>query len=173
MHVRPVDIVCVDTLKHELLFAPTHRGRRRGCLPLVGGSRLSLVQRPRRRAAGPRYTKGVARIEWVPDPGVRNEPLDCRVYATAELHGLYMAEGRADGRFLPWRITVSLAERDLARSITSTLLVRQTDDKRGIHCIDHAVIDGALGFQSPEIVSSVVDEDRLIFDHDAQKAVPD
>lgn len=38
-----------------------------------------------------RDTRGVARIEWVPDPGVRNEPLDCRVYATTALHGLYAA----------------------------------------------------------------------------------
>lgn len=36
-------------------------------------------------------TRGVARIEWVPDPGVRNEPLDCRVYATAALHGFCAA----------------------------------------------------------------------------------
>lgn len=36
-----------------------------------------------------RYTRGVARIEWVVDSGVRNEPLDARVYATAALHGLY------------------------------------------------------------------------------------
>ena len=26
-----------------------------------------------------KWHKGVARIEWVPDKGVRNEPLDCRV----------------------------------------------------------------------------------------------
>ena len=36
-----------------------------------------------------RWTKGVAKIEWLVDSGVRNEPLDCRVYATAALHGLY------------------------------------------------------------------------------------
>lgn len=36
-----------------------------------------------------RYHKGVPRIEWQVDRGVRNEPLDCRVYATAALHGLY------------------------------------------------------------------------------------
>ncbi|MFM9860570.1 phage terminase large subunit family protein [Pseudoxanthobacter sp. M-2] len=36
-----------------------------------------------------RYHKGVARIDWLVDRGVRNEPLDCRVYATAALHGLY------------------------------------------------------------------------------------
>lgn len=38
-----------------------------------------------------RYIRGVARIEWVPDPGARNQPLDCRVYTTAALHGLYAA----------------------------------------------------------------------------------
>lgn len=38
-----------------------------------------------------KWRAGVARIEWVPDPGVRNEPLDCRVYATAALAGLTSA----------------------------------------------------------------------------------
>jgi len=36
-----------------------------------------------------RFVKGVAAREWRKDPGVRNEALDCRVYATAALHGLY------------------------------------------------------------------------------------
>lgn len=36
-----------------------------------------------------RWHKGVPRIEWLVDRGVRNEPLDARVYATAALHGLY------------------------------------------------------------------------------------
>ena len=36
-----------------------------------------------------RYVRGVARLEWIPDKSVRNEPLDCRVYAQAALHGLY------------------------------------------------------------------------------------
>jgi phage terminase large subunit GpA-like protein len=38
-----------------------------------------------------KWSRGVARLEWVPDPGVRNEPLDCRVYATAALYGLAAA----------------------------------------------------------------------------------
>ncbi|MCA3572753.1 MAG: phage terminase large subunit family protein [Aestuariivirga sp.] len=36
-----------------------------------------------------KWTRGMARIEWVKDGGVRNEPLDCRVYGSAALHGLY------------------------------------------------------------------------------------
>lgn len=36
-----------------------------------------------------RYVRGVAVREWRKDPGVRNEAFDCRVYATAALHGLY------------------------------------------------------------------------------------
>jgi phage terminase large subunit GpA-like protein len=43
-----------------------------------------VSERPVRKYAG-----GVARMEWIVDRGVRNEPLDCRVYATAALHGLY------------------------------------------------------------------------------------
>lgn len=38
-----------------------------------------------------KWHRGAARIVWVHDRGVRNEPLDCRVYATAALHGLYAA----------------------------------------------------------------------------------
>lgn len=38
-----------------------------------------------------KWRRGVARIEWVPDPSIRNEPLDCRVYATAALAGLAAA----------------------------------------------------------------------------------
>jgi phage terminase large subunit GpA-like protein len=38
-----------------------------------------------------KWRRGVARIEWIPDPAVRNEPLDCRVYATAALSGLAAA----------------------------------------------------------------------------------
>jgi phage terminase large subunit GpA-like protein len=35
-----------------------------------------------------RYPRGRLVREWVKDPGVRNEALDCRVYAYAALHGL-------------------------------------------------------------------------------------
>jgi phage terminase large subunit GpA-like protein len=38
-----------------------------------------------------KYSRGVARLEWITDRGVRNEPLDCRVYAMAAVHGLYAA----------------------------------------------------------------------------------
>ncbi|BBF92113.1 terminase gpA endonuclease subunit [Blastochloris tepida] len=41
-----------------------------------------------------KYTRGVARLEWVKDAGVRNEGLDTRVYATAALHGLFAAGWR-------------------------------------------------------------------------------
>lgn len=38
-----------------------------------------------------RYHKGVAVMQWRKDPGVRNEALDCRVYAFAALQGLVAA----------------------------------------------------------------------------------
>ena len=38
-----------------------------------------------------KWKAGVARIWWVADPNVRNEPLDCRVYACAALAGLTSA----------------------------------------------------------------------------------
>lgn len=34
------------------------------------------------------YKNGIAKIKWVPVSGARNEPLDCRVYAYAALHGV-------------------------------------------------------------------------------------
>lgn len=37
------------------------------------------------------YRKGVALMEWRKDPGVRNEALDCRVYAFAALQGIIAA----------------------------------------------------------------------------------
>lgn len=89
--LAPVHIVGVDTLKHGLLSrlriddggpGACHWPAERDYLWFTG----LVAERPVRR-----YTRGVARIEWVPDPGVRNEPLDCRVYATAALHGLYAA----------------------------------------------------------------------------------
>jgi len=89
--LAPVHMVGVDSLKHGLLS--------RLRIDDGGGGSCRwpadrdyfwfqgiVAERPVRR-----WTKGVARIEWVPDPGVRNEPLDCRVYATAALHGLYAA----------------------------------------------------------------------------------
>ncbi|PZP04728.1 MAG: terminase, partial [Sphingomonas hengshuiensis] len=90
-HLAPVHIVGVDTLKHGLLSrlriddggaGACHWPAERDYHWFTG----IVAERPVRR-----YLKGVARIEWVPDPGVRNEPLDCRVYATAALHGLFAA----------------------------------------------------------------------------------
>lgn len=40
-----------------------------------------------------RYVRGHAKIEWHLPSHARNEPLDCRVYATAALHG-WLATGR-------------------------------------------------------------------------------
>jgi phage terminase large subunit GpA-like protein len=42
------------------------------------------------------YRAGVPKIEWKRDPGVRNEPLDCRVYAMAALHALHARGVRLD-----------------------------------------------------------------------------
>lgn len=89
--VAPVFILGVDAMKSTLLArlrieeagpAACHWPVDREYLWFAG----LVAERPVRR-----YTRGVARIEWVPDPGVRNEPLDCRVYAMAALHGLYAA----------------------------------------------------------------------------------
>jgi phage terminase large subunit GpA-like protein len=89
--LSPVFIVGVDGIKTALLarlrieapapgfvHVPTERD--------LDWYRGVTAERPIRR-----YVKGVPRIEWLKDSGVRNEPLDCRVYATAALHGLYAA----------------------------------------------------------------------------------
>jgi phage terminase large subunit GpA-like protein len=34
-----------------------------------------------------KFTRGIGRIVWLHDPGTINEPLDCRIYAMAALHG--------------------------------------------------------------------------------------
>lgn len=90
-NLAPVHIVGVDTLKHGLLARlRIEDGGAGACHWPVDRDYLwftgIVAERPVRR-----WTKGVARLEWVLDPGVRNEPLDCRVYATAALHGLYAA----------------------------------------------------------------------------------
>lgn len=87
--VAPVFIVGVDGLKRQLY------DRLRIGEPGPGYAHFPAIrdhwwfsglvaERPVRR-----WHRGAARIEWVVDRGVRNEPLDCRVYATAALHGLY------------------------------------------------------------------------------------
>lgn len=89
--LAPVHIVGVDTLKHGLFSRLRIEDGGAGACHWPADREYFwhqglVAERPVRR-----YTRGVARIEWVPDPGVRNEPLDCRVYATAALHGLYAA----------------------------------------------------------------------------------
>lgn len=84
----PLHIIGVDGLKHQLL------ARLRLSEPGPGVCHFPserdptwfaglLAERPIRK-----YSRGVPRIEWVVDRGVRNEPLDCRIYAIAALAGL-------------------------------------------------------------------------------------
>lgn len=84
----PLHIIGVDGLKHQLL------ARLRLSEPGPGACHFPsdrdptwfaglLAERPIRK-----YSRGVPRIEWVVDRGVRNEPLDCRIYAIAALAGL-------------------------------------------------------------------------------------
>jgi phage terminase large subunit GpA-like protein len=89
--MTPLHIVGVDGLK-STLFArlrladgqpgachfPSDRDR--------GWFMGLLAERPVRK-----FTRGVARIEWIVDRSVRNEPLDCRIYAMAALAGLAAA----------------------------------------------------------------------------------
>ncbi|MEM6383442.1 MAG: phage terminase large subunit family protein [Pseudomonadota bacterium] len=87
--VAPIHIVGVDNLKHTLM----------GRLRMEEGVGPGVVHVPVTRdhdwfaglvaeRAVRKYVKGVARLEWIHDRGVRNEPLDCRVYAMAALAGL-------------------------------------------------------------------------------------
>lgn len=90
--MAPVHIVGVDTIKHTTYARLRIEDRTGPCVAHFPNDRdwfwfTGLVsERPIRK-----YRNGVPRIEWIVDGGVRNEPLDCRVYATAALHGLYAA----------------------------------------------------------------------------------
>ena len=92
----PVFIVGVDTLKTALYARLRLDGPGPGRLHFPGDRDLDwyrglTAERPIRK-----FHKGVAKIEWITDNSARNEPLDCRVYATAALHGLYATGYRLD-----------------------------------------------------------------------------
>ena len=94
--LAPLFIVGVDGIKHTLLARLRASDPGPGCCHFPQGRDRDwfaglTAERPVRK-----WTKGVARIEWVPDPGVRNEPLDCRVYAIAALQGLIATGIRPD-----------------------------------------------------------------------------
>lgn len=89
----PVYIVGVDGLKGTLMarLRVAQAGPGYCHFPLERDANwfAGLVsERPIRR-----YVRGVAKIEWVLDTGVRNEPLDCRVYAMACREGLSVLFG--------------------------------------------------------------------------------
>ena len=86
--VAPLFIVGVDSIKHTLISrlridepgaGYCHFPRDRD----LDYFRGLTAERPVRI-----YKGGVAKIKWVVDSGVRNEPLDCRVYTIAALNGL-------------------------------------------------------------------------------------
>lgn len=97
--VAPVFIVGVDSLKSTLYARLRHAETQGPGVVHLPVDRDGLwfsglvAERPVRK-----WNKGVARIEWLVDKGVRNEPLDCRVYATAALHGLRAAGISVDDR---------------------------------------------------------------------------
>ena len=84
----PLHIVGVDGLKHQLLARLRLTGAGPGVCHFPADRDPTwfaglLAEKPVRK-----FTRGLARIEWILDRGVRNEPLDCRVYAIAALAGL-------------------------------------------------------------------------------------
>lgn len=86
--LAPLFIIGVDGIKHTLLARLRITEPGPGCCHFPADRDrdwfLGLTsERPVRK-----WKKGVARIEWLVDSGVRNEPLDCRVYAAAALQGL-------------------------------------------------------------------------------------
>ncbi|AXS39705.1 phage terminase large subunit family protein [Breoghania sp. L-A4] len=85
--LAPLFIIGVDGIKHTLLARLRITEPGPGCCHFPAERDrdwfLGLTaERPVRK-----WKKGVAKIEWVKDSGVRNEPLDCRVYAAAALQG--------------------------------------------------------------------------------------
>lgn len=84
----PIHIVGVDGLKHQLLARLRLSEAGPGACHFPSDRDPSwfaglLSEKPVRK-----FSRGVARIEWIVDRGVRNEPLDCRIYAIAALAGL-------------------------------------------------------------------------------------
>lgn len=95
--VAPLHIVGVDQAKHTL-FGRLRAGQTAGpgaCHFPDGRDHDWFAGLVAERAIR-RYVRGVAKLEYKKDPAVRNEPLDCRVYASAAIHGLFAAGLRLD-----------------------------------------------------------------------------
>lgn len=85
----PIYIVGVDSLKSQLYSRLRLEDEGPGYCHMPGGRDADwfaglVSERPIKK-----WHKGVAKIEWQPARSIRNEPLDCRIYATSALHGLY------------------------------------------------------------------------------------
>ncbi|MFS8184216.1 phage terminase large subunit family protein [Pseudovibrio denitrificans] len=86
--LAPLYIVGVDSLKHTLISRLRIEAACAGYCHFPEGRDLDYFRGITAEKPVRVYKGGVAKIKWVADSGVRNEPLDCRVYASAALHGL-------------------------------------------------------------------------------------
>lgn len=90
--LAPVHIVGVDTIKGTL-FSRLRQAERTGPgvshFPDDRGEEWFHGLTAERAVR--KMVRGVGKIEYIKAASARNEPLDCRVYATAALHGLYAA----------------------------------------------------------------------------------
>ncbi|WP_108819345.1 phage terminase large subunit family protein [Pseudovibrio sp. Alg231-02] len=86
--LAPLYIVGVDSLKHTLISRLRIEAASAGYCHFPEGRDLDYFRGITAEKPVRVYKGGVAKIKWVADSGVRNEPLDCRIYASAALHGL-------------------------------------------------------------------------------------
>lgn len=86
--VAPLFIVGVDSIKHTLLSRFRIEEPGSGFCHFPQDRDLDYYRGLTSEKPVRIYKGGVAKIKWVVDSGVRNEPLDCRVYAVAALNGL-------------------------------------------------------------------------------------
>ena len=85
--VAPLFIVGVDSIKRTLLARLRIEEPGAGYCHFPEGRDLDYFRGLMSEKPIRIYKGGVAKIKWVVDSGVRNEPLDCRVYAVAALQG--------------------------------------------------------------------------------------
>jgi len=87
--VVPVHIVGVDPLKMTLMQRLRITDAAPGYCAFPSDRDRSWFMQVTSERLIRKYQAGRLRLEWLSDRQIRNEALDCRIYATAALHGLY------------------------------------------------------------------------------------
>ena len=84
-NIAPLYVIGVDSIKHTLLARLRIEEPGPGFCHFPVGRDYDFFRGLTAEKPVRKYKNGVAKIVWIPNPSVRNEPLDCRVYAIAAL----------------------------------------------------------------------------------------